>query len=73
MSQVIQEHIAKFPNPQDAMKNEKEIDIKMENFDDAIKKVKSSREGKPVEKIKVPYYRWQSLTEISSLVHIDKL
>ena len=57
MSQVIQEHISKFPSPQEAMKNVEEIKIKMENFEDALKKVKTSKEGKPVEKIKVPYYR----------------
>ncbi len=57
MSQVIQEHISKFPSPQEAMKNVEEIKVKMENFEDALKKVKTSKEGKPVEKIKVPYYR----------------
>ncbi len=57
VSLVLQEYIASFPKPEDAKKHAAEAAVTMRHFEDAIRKVKSSREGKPVEKIAVPYYR----------------
>ncbi len=57
VSLVLQEYIASFPKPEDAKKHASEAAVSMRHFEDAIRKVKSSREGKPAEKIAVPYYR----------------
>lgn len=57
MSLVLQELIAKYPNPDDTKKYAAEALVGMKYFEDAIRKVKTSREGKPVDKIAVPYYR----------------
>jgi transitional endoplasmic reticulum ATPase len=57
VSLVLQEYVAKFPKPEDAKKNATDAVVTMRHFEDAIRKVKSSREGKPVEKVAVPYYR----------------
>ncbi len=57
VSLVLQEYIASFPKPEDAKKHAAEAAVTMRHFEDAIRKVKSSREGKPAEKIAVPYYR----------------
>ncbi len=54
---VLQEYVASFPRPEDAKKHATESAVKMRHFEDAIRKVKTSREGKPVEKVAVPYYR----------------
>lgn len=57
VSLVLQEYVAKFPKPEDAKKNATDAVVTMRHFEDAIRKVKTSREGKPVEKVAVPYYR----------------
>ena len=57
VSIVLQGFISKYPKPEDAKKHVDEAIVQMEHFGDAIKKVRSSREGKPMEKIPVPYYR----------------
>jgi len=57
VSLVLQEYVAKFPKPEDAKKNAIDALVTMRHFEDAIRKVKTSREGKPVEKVAVPYYR----------------
>ncbi len=57
VSLVLQEYVAKFPKPEDAKKNATDALVTMRHFEDAIRKVKTSREGKPVEKVAVPYYR----------------
>jgi len=57
MSLVLQELIEKYPNPDDTKKYAAEALVGMKYFEDAIRKVKTSREGKPVDKIAVPYYR----------------
>ncbi|NWG10000.1 MAG: CDC48 family AAA ATPase [Nitrososphaerales archaeon] len=53
----IQEFISKYPNPEEANKHLKESMVPMRHIEEAIKKVKSSREGKTMEKAAVPYYR----------------
>jgi len=57
VSIVLQAFISKYPKPEDAKKHVDEAIVQMEHFADAIKKVRSSREGKPMEKVAVPYYR----------------
>jgi transitional endoplasmic reticulum ATPase len=57
VSLVLQEYVASFPKPDDAKKHAAEAAVTMKHFEDAIRKVKTSREGKPVEKVAVPYYR----------------
>ncbi len=57
MSLVLQELIEKYPNPDDTKKHAAEALVGMKYFEDAIRKVKTSREGKPVDKLTVPYYR----------------
>ncbi|MDV3293813.1 MAG: CDC48 family AAA ATPase [Nitrososphaerales archaeon] len=57
VSIVLQKFISKYPKPEDAQKHVEEAIVEMEQFLDAIKKVRSSMVGKPMEKVAVPYYR----------------
>ena len=57
VSIVLQGFISKYPNPEDAKKHVDEAIVLMEHFMEAVKKVRSSRESKPMEKVQVPYYR----------------
>jgi len=57
VSIVLQQFVSKYPEPEDAKKHVEDAIVKMEHFTDAIKKVRSSREGKSMEKVTVPYYR----------------
>ena len=54
---VLQSFITKYSRPDDAKKHVDEAVFHMEHFADAIRKVRSSREGKPMEKVAVPCYR----------------
>jgi len=57
VSLVLQAFVSKYPKPEDAKKHAEEAVVTAEHFQDAIKKVRSWREGKPMEKVAVPYYR----------------
>jgi SpoVK/Ycf46/Vps4 family AAA+-type ATPase/intein/homing endonuclease len=57
VSIVLQGFISKYPKPEDAKKHVDEAVVEMEHFVEAVKKVRQSREGKPMEKVPVPYYR----------------
>lgn len=57
VSMVLQEYVAKYPKPDDAKKHLEEAVVTFDHFKDAVKKVRSSRESKPMEKVAVPYYR----------------
>jgi len=57
VSLVLQEYLAAYPKPEDAKQHAAEATMAMKHFEDAIHKVKSSREGKPVERLAVSYYR----------------
>jgi transitional endoplasmic reticulum ATPase len=57
VSIVLQKFIAKYPKPEDARKHVEEAVVEMSHFLQAIEKVRVSREGKPKERISVPYYR----------------
>ncbi|MDG6958034.1 MAG: AAA family ATPase, partial [Nitrososphaerota archaeon] len=57
VSIVLQGFISKYPKPDDARKHVDGAVVTIDHFADAIKKVRQSREGKPMEKVPVPYYR----------------
>jgi|TARA_B100000315_G_scaffold170051_1_gene158624 transitional endoplasmic reticulum ATPase len=57
VSVVLQNFIATYPNPDEAKKHVSDANVSMKHFEEAVRKVKSSREGKPMEKATVPYYR----------------
>lgn len=57
LSIVLQAYIAKYPRPEDAKKHLVEAIVTDEHFQAAAKKVRSSRESNPMEKVAVPYYR----------------
>jgi transitional endoplasmic reticulum ATPase len=57
VSLVLQEFVSKYPEPEDTKKHMTEAVLTQKNLEDAIKKVRASREGKPLEKAPVPYYR----------------
>jgi transitional endoplasmic reticulum ATPase len=57
VSLVLQDYLAVHPKPEDAKQHTDEANLTMKYFEDAIRKVKSSREGKPAERLKVSYYR----------------
>jgi transitional endoplasmic reticulum ATPase len=57
VSIVLQEYVAKYPKIDDAKAHIKEAIVSMDHFKAAAKKVRSSRESKPMEKVAVPYYR----------------
>ena len=57
VSLVLQEYLAAYPKPEDAKQHSSEATVTMKHFEDAIRKVKSSREGKPSERLAVSYYR----------------
>ena len=57
VSIVLQEFIGKYPNPKDAKEHAEEAAIELRHVDEAIRRVRNSREGKTIEKQPVPYYR----------------
>jgi len=57
VSLVLQEFVAKYPDPEETRKHVNEAVLSMRFLEDAVKKVRASREGKPLEKAPVPYYR----------------
>ncbi|MDG6906015.1 MAG: CDC48 family AAA ATPase [Nitrososphaerota archaeon] len=57
VSLVLQEYIAAHPKPEDAKQHTAEATVTMKHFEDVVRKVKSSREGKPAERLAVSYYR----------------
>jgi transitional endoplasmic reticulum ATPase len=57
LSIVLQAYIAKYPRPEDAKKHLDEPILTYEHFQEAAKKVKSSRESNPMERAAMPFYR----------------
>ncbi|MGI0091514.1 MAG: CDC48 family AAA ATPase [Nitrososphaerales archaeon] len=57
VSLVLQDYVAAYPKPEDAKNHSSEASVTMKHFEDAILKVKTSREGKPPERLAVSYYR----------------
>ncbi|MGH9993788.1 MAG: AAA family ATPase, partial [Nitrososphaeraceae archaeon] len=57
VSLVLHEYLAKYPTPDEAAKHVAEAHVMMRHFEEAVKKIKAQREGKPGERVTVPYYR----------------
>src|SRR5271170_7582864 len=57
VSIVLQAYVAKYPRPEDAKKHLTEAIVTYEHFQEAAKKVRSSRESNPTKNVVVPYYR----------------
>jgi transitional endoplasmic reticulum ATPase len=57
VSLVLQEFIATYPEPEAARKHVSDAVMSMKHLEDAIRKVRSSRDGKPPERVAVSYYR----------------
>ncbi len=57
VSLVLHEYLSKYPTPEEAAKHVEEAKIYQRHFEDAVKKVRQQKEGKPGEKVTVPYYR----------------
>jgi SpoVK/Ycf46/Vps4 family AAA+-type ATPase len=56
VSLVLHEYLAKYPTPEEAAKHASEAHVMLRHFEEAVRKIKTQREGKPTEKA-VPYYR----------------
>jgi transitional endoplasmic reticulum ATPase len=56
VSLVLHEYLAKYPTPEEAAKHASEAHVMIRHFEEAVRKIKTQREGKPTEKA-VPYYR----------------
>ena len=57
VSLVLQEFVNKYKTPEEVQKHLDEAVVSYRHFEEAIKKVRASKEGKPLEKVTVPYYR----------------
>jgi transitional endoplasmic reticulum ATPase len=57
VSLIVQEYISKYPSPEEAKKHADEAIIMQKHIDDAISKVRATKEGKIPEKEIKPYYR----------------
>ncbi|MFQ6134714.1 MAG: CDC48 family AAA ATPase [Nitrososphaerales archaeon] len=57
VSLVLQNFVSRYSDPEEAKKHVGDANVSMKHFEEAVRKVKSSREGKPLEKAAVPYYR----------------
>jgi transitional endoplasmic reticulum ATPase len=57
VSLVLHEYLAKYPTPEEAAKHAEEASVSMRHFEEAIRKIRQQKEGKPGEKVTVPYYR----------------
>lgn len=57
VSLTLQEFISAHSRPEDAKQHVSEAVVGMKHFEDAIRKVRSSRDGKPPERVAVSYYR----------------
>ncbi|MEM4311839.1 MAG: CDC48 family AAA ATPase [Nitrososphaerales archaeon] len=57
LSLLLQEYLSKYPTPEEAKAHLDEAILTMRHIEEAVKKVRATREGRPVEKAPVPYYR----------------
>src|SRR5271156_1842333 len=57
VSIVLQAYLAKYPKPEDAKNHLSEAVVTYDNFKEAAKKVKSSRESNPMERVAAPFYK----------------
>jgi transitional endoplasmic reticulum ATPase len=56
VSRVLQSFIGKY-NPEEAKEHIKEAIVKMDDFEIAVRKVKTSRDGRPIEKSQIAHYK----------------
>ena len=56
VSRVLQNCIGKY-NPEEAKEHIKEAIVKMDDFETAVRKVKTSRDGRPIEKSQIAHYK----------------
>ena len=56
VSRVLQNFIGKY-NPEEAKEHIKEAIVKMDDFETAVRKVKTSRDGRPIEKSQIAHYK----------------
>jgi len=56
VSRVLQNFISKY-NPEEAKEHIKEAIVKMDDFEIAVRKVKTSRDGRPIEKSQIAHYK----------------
>jgi transitional endoplasmic reticulum ATPase len=57
ISLVLHEYLQRYPSPEDAVKNTSKAIVSMQNFEDAVKKIKIQRERKPGETVALSHYR----------------
>jgi transitional endoplasmic reticulum ATPase len=57
LSMVLQEYLARYPDPEEAKKHVEEAVVTPRHFEEAIRKVRASKEGKPTERVALPAYR----------------
>src|SRR5215212_1625738 len=57
ISLVLHEYLQRYPSPEEAAKNTSKAIVSMQNFDDAVKKIKTQRETKPGETVALSHYR----------------
>jgi len=57
VSIALQTYVAKYPKPEDAKKHLSEAVVTYEHFQEAVKKVRSSRESNPMERVAAPFYK----------------
>ncbi len=57
VSLLLHEYLAKYNTPELASKHVDEAKIQARHFEEALKKIKQQKEGRPGEKVTVPYYR----------------
>lgn len=57
VSLVLHEYLAKYPTPEEAAKHAEEASVAMRHFEEAVRKIRQQKEGRPGEKVTVPYYR----------------
>ncbi len=57
VSLVLHEYLAKYPTPEEAAKHADEASVLMRHFEEAVRKIRQQKEGRPGEKPIVPYYR----------------
>ena len=57
VSLVLHEYLAKYPTPEEAAKHAGEASVSFRHFEEAVRKIRHQKEGKPGEKVAVPYYR----------------
>ena len=56
VSRVLQNFVSKY-NPEEAKEHIKEAIVKMDDFEIAVRKVKTSRDGRPIEKSQIAHYK----------------